>query len=506
VFGALMLGMLLAALDQTILSTALPTIVGELSGLEHLSWVITAYLLTATVSVPIYGKLGDIYGRKGLFLAAIVIFLLGSALSGASQTMSQLIVFRGVQGLGAGGIQSLAQAIIGDIVAPRERGRYVGYFILVFAGASVAGPLLGGLFVDHLSWRWVFYINLPLGAVALFVCSRVLKLPYRRMEARIDFLGAGLIVAAASSILLGMTWGGTQYAWGSATIISLLVGGAVLAILFVLNELHVSEPLLPLRLFRTRIFAVSTALALIVGMAMFGTIAFLPLFMQVVKGVTATSSGLHMLPLILALLTCAIFSGRRISATGRYRIFPIVGTALITVALTLMSRLRSDSSWLELSLYMVLAGAGMGLVMQVVTLAVQNSVAYRDMGTATAAVNFFRSMGGALGVAIFGTILSNRLNIYLPRFLPAGEPTGFEGGRLRVSPEQLRALPEAVHSGVQQAFAHAVADTFLWAAPVALTAFALSWLLKEIPLRRQAPAADPTETAEPSPVVESPIS
>jgi EmrB/QacA subfamily drug resistance transporter len=493
VLSALMLGMLLAALDQTILATALPTIVGELGGIEYLSWVITAYMLTATASVPLYGKIGDTLGRKGPFLFSICVFLLGSVLSGLAQDMTQLIICRGIQGLGAGGLQALAQAIVADLVPPRERGRYIGYFILVFAGSSVAGPLLGGLLVDHLSWRWVFYINLPLGAVALFVSGRVLKLPSRHLRQRIDFVGAGLIMAAASCVLLATSWGGNQYAWASATIIALFTAGAVLTLAFALNELRVADPILPLRLFRNQVFSVATVIGLVGGMAMFGTIAFLPLYMQVVQGVSPTQSGIRMLPLIFGLLTTAIISGRMISRTGKYRHFPILGTGILVGALFLLSRLDEGSTWMRIWLTIALTGIGMGLIMQTITLAAQNAVEHRYVGTATAAVSFFRSMGGALGVALFGAILSNRLGVYLARYVPVGAETGIEGGELRVSPDRLAALPEAVYAGVVLSFASALSDVFAWSVPLMVVGFVAAWFLKEIPLRErtgpQAPAA-----------------
>jgi EmrB/QacA subfamily drug resistance transporter len=484
VMSSLMLGMLLAALDQTILATALPTIVGELGGIEHLSWVITAYLLTATATVPLYGKIGDIYGRKVPFQFSIVVFLIGSVLAGFAQDITQLIVCRGIQGIGAGGLMTLAQAIIGDLISPRERGRYIGYFIIVFAGSSVAGPLLGGLFVDHLSWRWVFYINVPLGLVALLVTARVLKLPARHAHGqRIDFVGAVLIMMAASCILLATSWGGNEYAWGSPTIIGLIGAGLVLICVFVLNELRVVDPVVPLRLFQNRVFSVTSIIGLLAGMAMFGTIAFLPLYMQVVKGVSPTESGMRMLPMILCVLTMSIVSGRLISKTGRYRHFPIAGMGILVVALYLLSRLDENSGWPQIWASIACTGLGMGLIMQTITLATQNAVEYRYMGTATAAVNFFRSMGGALGVAIFGAILSNRLNVYLPRFVPDGQSAGIIEGGLRVSPERLAALPADVHTGVVESFAHSLGDVFLWAVPLAIFGFAVSWLLKEIPLR-----------------------
>src|SRR3972149_5586347 len=387
VLGSLMLGMLLAALDQMVLGTALPTIVGEFNALDHLSWVISAYLLTSTVSVPIYGKVSDLFGRKPLFQIAIVLFILGSALGGAAQSMTQLIVFRGIQGLGAGGITSMAQAIIADVVSPRERGRYTGYMAIVWLGSSVAGPLIGGLFTDQLGWRWIFFINLPLGALALVVATRVLKRAHRRVEERIDFLGAALIVGAASSTLLALTWGGSEYAWGSPTIVGLLTAGGLLCATFVAHQLRASEALPPTR------------------------------------------------PL----------PGRLISATGRYRAYPIAGGAVIATAMLMLSLLDEGSPWWQVELVILATGVGMGLTMQVLVLAVQNSVAHRDVGVATASVQFFRSIGGAMGVAIFGAVFSNRLTVYVARFVPAGDASGV-GGSLRPNPEQLQALPPELHA------------------------------------------------------------
>jgi EmrB/QacA subfamily drug resistance transporter len=498
VLGALMAGMLLAALDQTVLSTALPTIVGELSGLERLSWVVTAYLLTSTVSVPLYGKLSDLYGRKRLFQMAIGIFVVGSLLSGVAQSMTMLIIFRGIQGLGAGGIQSLAQAIIADIVSPRERGRYVGYMTGTWALSSIAGPLLGGLFVDHLTWRWLFFINVPIGIAALLVAIRVLKLPAVHIQRKIDYTGAALLVGASTCLLLALTWGGTQYPWGSPTIIGLFAAAIAGLALFVYVELRAEEPMLPLRLFKDRIYIVCNVIGLIGGMSMFGALAFMPLYLQVVRGVSATSSGLRTLPMILSLLVTVIVTGQRISKTGKYRIYPIVGCFMLTVGLGIMSQLEVDSSWFMIWGALAILGVGIGLLMQVITLAVQNSVETRDMGTATASVNFFRSMGGAMGVAMFGAILSNRLTGYLEQYTPAGVETGFKGGHLNVSPAQLRALPDAVHRGVEQAFSMAVTDVFLAAAPIAFIAFIVSFFLKEVPLRRTVRRED--DEAVPAPV------
>jgi len=483
VFGSLMLGILLAALDQTVLATALPTIVGEFGGLDHLSWVITSYMLTSTATVPLYGKLSDIYGRKPLFQFAIVTFVIGSMLSGAAQSMEQLIIFRGLQGIGAGGIMTLATAITGDILPPRERGRYMGYFGIVFASSSIMGPLLGGLFVDELSWRWVFYINVPLGILSVFVASRVLKMKHERRSVRIDYLGAALIAAAVSCILLGTSWGGNEYAWGSPTIIGLMAGGVVLLGVFVAQELRADEPILPLRLFLNRTFAIGNGMTLMLGLTMFGATAFMPVYMQVVKGVSATSSGLHMLPMSFGVVAMSWFSGRMITQTGRYKIFPVAGTALLSLGIISMTQIDQNTSFAQVSIQLAMMGMGMGLIMQVVVLAIQNAVEHKDLGAATASTGFFRSMGGALGVAMFGAVLSNRLNYYLPKFVPAEELGSIDTSALRGSPEMMRELPAAINSGVVDAFAQSMQSIFIVAAPLALLCFVLAWLLPELPLR-----------------------
>jgi len=486
VFIGLMGGMLLAALDQAVVSTALPTIVGELGGLQHLSWVITAYLLASTSSMLLYGKLSDLYGRKVLFQAAIGIFLVGSLLSGLAQNMLQLILFRGIQGVGAGGIMTMAQAVIGDIVAPRERGRYQAYMGSVFGVASVAGPLLGGFFTDYLTWRWVFYINIPVGVTALIVTSTVLRVPFRRFQHRIDYLGAALMVSGISSLLLFTTLGGVEYAWGSPTIVGLGLAGVVLLGIFLFQEGRVAEPLLPLQLFRQRIFSVASTIMFIVGMAMFGAIAYLPIYFQVVRGTSATMSGIRLFPLMVGVVFASITSGRIISRIGRYRMFPIVGTAIIVVGTYLLSRLSVEISLWNAAAYMLVLGVGLGMVMQVPVLAVQNAVPHRDLGAATAGVNLFRALGSAFGVAIFGSILNNRLDYELARTLPAEALTQFSRRTLTASPEQLKALPPAIHDGVIHAFSYSLDTVFLWAAAVVVIGFLVSWLLREIPLREYA--------------------
>ena len=485
IYSGLMLGMLLAALDQTIVSTALPTIVGDLGGLNRLSWVVTSYLLASTVSQPVYGKLGDLYGRKRLFQFAIVIFLIGSALCGISQNMDELIGFRALQGLGAGGLMVGALSIIGDIVPPRERGRYQGYMAGVFAIASVIGPLIGGFFVDNLSWRWVFYVNLPVGAVALAVIAVVLQASTERRSHAIDYLGVAGVTVGAGSLTLGLTWGGTEYGWSSPQIIASFAIGVAAVIGFVVVERYAPEPLIPLRLFRSSIFNTTSAMAFLVGMAMFGALVYLPLFFQVVHQVNATQSGLWLLPLMGGLLLSASAGGRAISKLGRYRAFPIAGTIFIALGMWLLSRIGISTAYPFIAAGMAVLGVGLGLVMPVLVLAVQNAVPPSDMGTATSSSTFFRSVGGVFGVAIFGSIFANRLGYWLPRDLPASAHLNAHeaGALLHENPVQLEKLPPAIHSGLIDAFASSLHTVFLWAVPFGIAAFLVSLLLREVPLR-----------------------
>lgn len=500
VMSGLMLGMLLAALDQTIVATALPTIVASLHGEEHLSWVVSAYLLTSTASTPLYGKVSDLLGRKGVFQFAIVVFLVGSALSGLAHSMTQLILFRAVQGLGAGGLIALAMAIVSDVVSPRQRGRYQGYFGAVFALASIMGPLAGGLFTEHLSWRWVFYVNLPLGVVALAVTSIVLRLPFQRLPHRIDYTGAALLMSGVTALLLVTVWGGSQYPWSSPVIIGLTLGGLVLVGTFVFWERRASEPLLPPRLFRLDIFNVSSGISFLQAMAMFGAVIFLPFYLQIAHGVTPTVSGLLLTPLMGGLLVMSIVSGRLITRTGRYRIFPILGTLIMVGGMALLTLLRSNTSYVQLSIDLTLLGAGMGLVMQNTVLATQNAVEVRDMGTATSALTFFRSLGGVFGTAFFGAIFVNRLNAWLPRLLPpnlrAVTHIQANAGGLNVSPATVAKLPAPVRHAVTGAMVHAMDAMFIVAVPLAVVTFVLALLLREVHLRESSGLASMIEAVE----------
>jgi EmrB/QacA subfamily drug resistance transporter len=483
IFGALFLVLLLAALDQTIVSTALPTIVGELGGLTHLSWVVTAYLLTSTVVTPLYGKFGDLYGRKIVLQVAIVVFLVGSALCGLAQNMVQLIVFRGLQGVGGGGLIVITMAVIGDLIPPRERGRYQGLFGAVFGLATIIGPLLGGFFVDHLTWRWIFYINLPTGVLALAVIAIALPARPSRRRHTIDYLGAALLSLALTAVILATSLGGNSFPWGSPFIVA-MGGTAILSILaFVAVEARSSEPILSLSLFRNRTFAITSAVGLIVGLSLFGSVTYLPIHLQLVKGESPTASGLQLMPMMLGMLVTSVVSGRLISRWGRYRPFPIAGTILMTIGLLLMSRISVETSVWETSADALVLGLGMGMIMQVLVLAVQNSVDYEHLGVATSGATLFRAIGGALGVAVFGAIFAHALQAQLSAVLPPG--TAFPSA---ASPAALAALPPEIRAAYLAAIVAALRLVFQVAAAVAALGFFLTLGLREVPLRGMEPA------------------
>ncbi|MGO9457827.1 MAG: MFS transporter [Acidimicrobiales bacterium] len=483
VIGALMLGMFLASLDQTVVSTALPTIVGDLHGASHLTWVVTAYLLTSTVSTPLWGKLGDQYGRKVFFQAAIIIFLVGSVLSGLSQSMGELIAFRALQGLGGGGLMVGAQTIVGDVVSPRERGRYMGLFMAMFGVTTVIGPLIGGLFVEYLSWRWIFYINLPIGALALVVTAMALPGSLGRVHRVIDYLGTVFLALSASALVIYASLGGTSYAWGSPFMVALAVSGVLFALLFVWAEHRAKEPVIPLRLFRNKVFSAVSAIGFVVGFAMYGALTFLPLFLQVVKGVSPTESGVRLFAMMLGLLITSVVSGQLVSRYGRYKVFPVLGTALMTLGLYLMSLIGVATGPWTMSAYMFVFGAGLGLVMQVLVVAVQNAVPYEELGTATSGTTFFRMIGGSFGTAVFGAIFANLLAGNLVRALGPVKLPPNAASQID-NPALLARLPAAIHAGVVEGVAHTVQTVFLVGVPIAAVAFALTWLLPEVPLRR----------------------
>ncbi|MFF8698738.1 MDR family MFS transporter [Streptomyces albidoflavus] len=490
VFVTVTLGVLLAALDQTIVGTALPTIVAELGGASHMSWVVTSYLLAETVATVLVGKFGDLFGRKVVFQISAVVFITGSFLCGLATDMLLLITWRAVQGVGAGGLMVTAMALIADVIPLRERGKYQGAMGAVFGVSTVVGPLLGGLFTDHLTWRWAFYVNVPIAIVVVIAAARTIPAVRAAHKPKIDYLGIALVAVGASALILATAWGGNEYAWGSPVIIGLFAGGLVALALFCLVETRAREPMLPMRLFRNPVFSVCAVLSFIVGFAMLGALTFLPTYLQYVDGDSATFSGVRTLPMVVALLAASVLSGTVVGRTGRYRIFPVVGSLVMALGLFLLSRMDADTSdWLE-SLYMVVLGAGIGLSMQVLTIVVQNTVDYADLGTATSGVTFFRTLGSAFGTAVFGTIYASALGPNLDEGVrSAAAAGGVDPAALAQaarSPQGVHGLPGTARGPVVEAYAETLHTVFLWTVPVALLGFVVALFLKEVRLRDSA--------------------
>jgi len=499
VLPGLMLALILAMLDQMVVSTALPRIVGDLGGLAHLSWVVTAYVLAATITTPLYGKLGDLYGRKRLLMTAIVIFLIGSALSGMAHSMDQLIAFRALQGLGAGGLMTGVLAAIGDLVSPRERGQYVGIMMAVMMTAMIAGPLVGGYITDSLSWRWIFYINMPVGGAALLYLAFRLHLPRLKVPHKVDYLGAAVLAVAVTAIVLITTWGGTQYAWGSAVILTLVVVAVAGTAAFLMIERQAAEPMIPLHVFRNRNFSLAIGMGFLLGLAMFGAMTFLPLYQQTVQHASPTVSGLLLIPMMIGMTTTSLISGQVTSRTGRYKALPVIGGGIMTVSMLLLTQLGPATSRLTSMAFYLLLGLGMGFLMQITTLIAQNSVDPQDMGVASSSRTFFQQIGGSIGVSIFGVLFTRSLRAALASRLP-GAPFGGSGVNFR--PQTVLSLPTQIRDAVFYAIAHGVDTVFIWAAPAAVLVFCLAWLIKEVPLRGgqqpapAAPAGEPHQEAE----------
>ncbi|VFB01698.1 MDR family MFS transporter [Nocardia cyriacigeorgica] len=492
VFGTIVLGMLMAALDQTIVSTALPTIVADLGGAGHMAWVVTSYLLAEAVATALAGKLGDLFGRKLIFQLSALIFIVGSMVAGLANGMLLLIIARAIQGVGAGGLMVTSMALIADIIPLRERGKYQGALGAVFGVTTVIGPTLGGLFTDHASWRWCFYVNVPLAILMIALAARTIPHVKAMAKPIIDYAGIGLVALGVSSLILGLEWGGTEYAWGSVQIIGLFAAAAVLLSAFVWVELRAQEPMLPMGLFRSQVYTVCSILSFIVGFAMLGSMTYLPAYLQYVDGVSATASGVRTLPLVFGLFVTSILSGQVVGKTGRYRWFPIAGTGVMAIGLFLMSTMgRNTSVWLE-SLYMLILGLGIGLAMQVLTIVVQNTVPYAQLGTATSGVTFFRTLGSAFGTAVFGTLYTNKLD---PELAGALTQVQVVPPEVAADPEALRALPPELADPIIDAYAAAIDHVFLWVVPVALAGFVVAWFLKEVPLRDSA-RADASDVGE----------
>ncbi len=499
----LMLGMFLAMLDNLIVGTALPTIVGDLGGIAHLSWVVTAYALATAAATPIWGKLGDLYGRKGMFMSSIVIFLGGSMLAGLSQSMNQLIGFRALQGIGAGGLMVGAFAIIGDLVPPRERGRFQAVIGGMMPVAFVGGPLLGGFLTDNLSWRWAFYVNIPLGIVALLVTGLGMRLHTQHVKAKIDYIGASLLTIGIVCLTLVASWGGIEYAWASKTIIGLAVLGVVTLVAFVYAEAKVPEPILPPRLFRNRNFTVAQILSFLVGAAMFGAMTLLPQYMQDVQGASATTSGLLLLPLMFGMLAVMLTTGQLIMRNGRYRLYPIIGGAVMTIGMLMMLMLKVDTSTVMASALTLGVGLGMGFIMQNTMLVTQNSVELRDMGAASGAVTMFRTVGGSLGIALLGSIYASRLKSTITDRLGAKAGHAVASGGSHVTPAQLKTLPTPVQDAFKAAVTNGLHATLIGGAVLASLTFVVAWFIREVPLRGSGPkaAAEQAPEAMPEPIL-----
>jgi EmrB/QacA subfamily drug resistance transporter len=493
VLPGLLLTLIIAMLDQLVVSTALPRIVGDLGGLNHLAWVVTAYVLASTITTPLYGKLGDMYGRKRLLMIAIVIFLVGSALSGLSHTMNELIAFRALQGLGAGGLMVGAIATIGDLVPPRERGQYMGYMMAAMMLAMIAGPLVGGYITDSLSWRWIFYINMPIGGAALVYLWATLHVPRRRVEHRVDYLGAAVIAAGATAITLLASWGGTQYAWGSWEIIMLAAIVVVSLALFFVVESRAQEPILPLHVFTNRNFSLASSMSFLLGFVMLGGMTFLPLYLQTVQHASPTVSGLLLIPLMFGSMVTSLIAGQFTVRTGRYKILPITGGVVMTLGLYLLSHLGPNTSRLEAGLFFVVLGLGMGLLMQITSLIVQNSVELKDMGVASSSRTFFQQIGGSLGVSLFGVIFFNRLTAAMAAKLPGAR---LHAGQGSLDPATINTLPAAIREVAFFGIAKGLDAVFLWVLPASALVFLLALFVKEIPLRGR------SETPEQPPAVE----
>lgn len=493
--AALMIAVMLAQLDNMVIGTAMPTIVGELGGLDHLAWVVTSYTLTTAASTPLWGKLGDMYGRKSTFLISIVIFLIGSATSGAAQSMGQLIGFRALQGLGAGGLLVGAMAIMADLVSPRERGKYMGMMAGVMSVAMIGGPLVGGTLTDHLGWRWAFYINLPLGAVALLMVVTVLHLPKKRAQGRVDYVGAALLTTVITAVVLIASWGGTEYAWGSATIIGLFVLAAAALAGFLYVEQRVSEPILPLGIFRNRNFTLVIVMGFLLGFVMFGSMTFLPLFQQAVQGASATNSGLLLLPILLPLMTVSVFVGRATTANGKYRIYPLIGGVLIPVSLFLLAQMDTGTSRLTAGLYMVILGTGMGFLMQLTMLIAQNSVELKHLGVASSSATLFRTIGGSFGVALMGTLFANRVQDTMTDKLGSAGAEQAGGGNSQLDAASLGKLPDRVREAYESAVAGGTQTVFLLAASLTLVLVVAAWFIKEVPLRGSGDSGDSGDAA-----------